>query len=619
MSSAVAAALTVLAKGCAARGDILQAIQCYEAVLQSTTELPQVEAEARLAAATLLLEHTHNLTEAQRHLERAQILLHPLPAFHSLKCEVFSALGRVYKCMAQQKLEKQTYQRALELCKNTQRSDERHVLQRWQPHFLMRLAQTYIVAEDFLAAHEILDQAYQAAREWAGHDIQAMVQLAKMQLHLSEWNQQGAAEAQARAAAAIKALQATEQQQGRGQALLTAQLRLHAEVLRVLLVMVCGETGNQEWIETTCQTLEALLAQTRHQPWSYEWMPAAAVTALVCLLLATVQQPSGKLKQGLMYIARGREVVEEAIQKHHLAEVEHQLATFSVWEHQVFLVLKLLLMEASSAMYLTQCELARAQAEISAMVDMFSRYPQLLSALQGGLHKQIGHYAMAVCDFTAAQRHFTAALALATGEQAKQMAAIHIAAAWLSGPDEAEGSRQAIDVLSQHGLYSDIAESVTMKERAGGLLLSGLVLMRRNDDLGNTRLTKALKFAHANLGNHQLVAQVLNLLTPLQLQKGDLSGAENMLASGFTLSKSLFDLPSQITTLRLVQDICVRKGDTDKQAGNAAYLQRKSSLQWQPIGDREQRFQAATGHAEQLAALLAALMSIYIFPPKDDA
>ena len=40
--------------------------------------------------------------------------------------------------------------------------------------------------------------------------------------------------------------------------------------------------------------------------------------------------------------------------------------------------------------------------------------------------------------------------------------------------------------------------------------------------------------------------QVLNALAPLQQEQGDVSGADSMLKSSFTLSKNLQDLASQV-------------------------------------------------------------------------
>lgn len=52
---------------------LLQAIKCYETVLQAAAgrQLPAAEATLRLELASLLLAHTHNVTEARQHLEKA--------------------------------------------------------------------------------------------------------------------------------------------------------------------------------------------------------------------------------------------------------------------------------------------------------------------------------------------------------------------------------------------------------------------------------------------------------------------------------------------------------------------------------------------------------------------
>ncbi len=45
--------------------------------------------------------------------------------------------------------------------------------------------------------------------------------------------------------------------------------------------------------------------------------------------------------------------------------------------------------------------------------------------------------------------------------------------------------------------------------------------------------------------------QVLNALAPLQQEQGDVSGADSMLKSSFTLSKNLHDLHSQVLQIIL--------------------------------------------------------------------
>lgn len=53
-------------------GCIAQALKCLEAICQSQVSfLPVIEVKTRLRIATLLLQHTDNVTHAKAHLERA--------------------------------------------------------------------------------------------------------------------------------------------------------------------------------------------------------------------------------------------------------------------------------------------------------------------------------------------------------------------------------------------------------------------------------------------------------------------------------------------------------------------------------------------------------------------
>lgn len=55
-------------------------------------------------------------------------------------------------------------------------------------------------------------------------------------------------------------------------------------------------------------------------------------------------------------------------------------------------------------------------------------------------------------------------------------------------------------------------------DRCGGLLASAMVLLKQGDEQGGKMLlTKALKYAHNQLGNFQFVSQVLSCLMHLKL------------------------------------------------------------------------------------------------------
>lgn len=69
--SAAVETLLLLAKGFIARGQPVLAIKCYLAIRSSKHELPAVEAFANVQLGWLLLEHTHNILEAQQAMSKA--------------------------------------------------------------------------------------------------------------------------------------------------------------------------------------------------------------------------------------------------------------------------------------------------------------------------------------------------------------------------------------------------------------------------------------------------------------------------------------------------------------------------------------------------------------------
>lgn len=107
---------TELGEGFEKTGCIAQAIKCLEAICQSHVSfLPIVEVKTRLRIATLLLQHTDNITQAKTHLERAQLLLKQIPACFELKCRAYSLLSRCYLLVGTISSVKQTLRKGIEL------------------------------------------------------------------------------------------------------------------------------------------------------------------------------------------------------------------------------------------------------------------------------------------------------------------------------------------------------------------------------------------------------------------------------------------------------------------------------------------------------------------------
>jgi MAternally-affected-uncoordination protein len=116
MMDTLAEGLWGLAEGFEKTGCIAQAIKCLEAICQSHVSfLPIVEVKTRLRIATLLLQHTDNITQAKTHLERAQLLLKQIPACFELKCRAYSLLSRCYLLVGTISSVKQTLRKGIEL------------------------------------------------------------------------------------------------------------------------------------------------------------------------------------------------------------------------------------------------------------------------------------------------------------------------------------------------------------------------------------------------------------------------------------------------------------------------------------------------------------------------
>lgn len=77
--------------------------------------------------------------------------------------------------------------------------------------------------------------------------------------------------------------------------------------------------------------------------------------------------------------------------------------------------------------------------------------------------------------------------------------------------------------------------------------------------------------------------QVLNVLAPAQMQRGDLLGASSMLQSSFTLSKGLHDLPTMLSALQGISDFHAQAGDVANFDTNAQYAADKHAAYVQII------------------------------------
>ena len=84
------------------------------------------------------------------------------------------------------------------------------------------------------------------------------------------------------------------------------------------------------------------------------------------------------------------------------------------------------------------------------------------------------------------------------------------------------------------------------------------------------------------------VLQVLNVLAPAQLQRGDTMGAQSMLQSSFTLTRGLHDLPTMLSALQGISEYHAQAGETEKFDANAQYAASKHAAYVQAMQDAVQ-------------------------------
>ncbi|WIA32226.1 hypothetical protein OEZ86_003074 [Tetradesmus obliquus] len=522
--------LQVLASRLAADGHFLKAIQCYTAILGQSL-LPADEATARLQLAQLLLEHTHNVSDAKQHLQKADLLVAQLPGQPLLKCEVLAQLGRAHKYLGETPFQRQCYLKGLELCKqhissSSNNSSNKRGMAEWAVYFHLHTAESYTTEQDSLKAADHADAAAELAQQQGLLEQQLLCIMFKLQVIMLSWDRKEAEQAVGAAAAVLQQL---EQQGGPASPAFVALLKLQFTMLQVMLSIHAGNfedlaPPNQNKspivadLEAQCESLLQLLGEQQQMP--YRWLPAAALGALVQLLAAIILKPGGKMKQALLHISRGLQLVDQ------------QLAALHV-----------------------------GPTTTEASLDHISTYESM-----NAFDEAQAHYAKAAASH---DRHMRVC--------GQCMAALCILAQ--------EGIPKAASVSRGRELLGELVESVDSRlgyaERAVANIASGLLQLAAPDggsvekSDAKQRLSKALKLAHGRLQNHQVVSQVLLFMAPLQIQNADVAGAHSMVTSSFTLAKGALDLPAQVASLSMMQQLYHHSQQADKAGQNANYLLRK--------------------------------------------
>lgn len=630
----IAEGLWELAETHEKEGCIAQAVKCLEAICQSQVSfLPVIEVKTRLRIATLLLEHTDNVTHAKAHLERAQLLLKQIPTCFELKFRAHSLLSRCYQLVGTIAAVKQTLKKGLELSTNAATGESGRL---WACNFTLQLAKALTTENDYAGALRLLESGSRLAAAMNQPQLEMVFATARLHIQLMQWEDPAIIERSL--AECDQLFERIPQHLKRSH----AGLHVYKELLYIFFLLraceykevqdrvtdldttlreleqavsvqqpvfdplVYQELQNQfEWLIKELQLPGASSQRTADLQYHYgliqqrlfqyeqlkyhvatlqgdpsklqlgpapldeEWIPKAAVLVLVDLMSVVCSRPKGTFKDCTIRINSGLDRVNGELEKLGITTQVTE-AELHHWAMWTGGVYLLLLTQL---------------LENKAVID-------LTEADYVGAQKSLIQLVEWERRFPTMLQGNESNIQVLLGHYAHSLGYFHESALHFiqaSKLTDNQGLRAMCQVnaaisyiclddqdSSSHALdliapvYRNMDSYLGVREKTLVLFASG-VLQKKQQNLqeARTRLATGLKITHKQLGNHQLVSQYLTVLGSLAIAMHDTTQARDILKSSFTLAKSLHDIPTQVTVLSELRDMFRDSGESGKEAEHA--------------------------------------------------
>ncbi|XP_020111906.1 uncharacterized protein LOC109726609, partial [Ananas comosus] len=579
--------------------------------------LPLSEIRTRLRLASLLLSRSHNLHHAKSHLERALLLLSPLPSppLLPLKLLAHSLLSRTYHLLGSFPSQRALLLRALHLLRHSPSFPAPESLL-WTCNFHAQLASALAVDADYPGALSSLATGSAAAADLRRGDLQLFFAASALHVRLLHWDDSDAvADAARRCADLWDAFPFDQREHCPG-------LFFYTEMLQAFyLLRICDyktASLHVEKLDTAMKNEMHKLRQLKEMssdgwdsndddklvlappPMDGEWLPRNAVFALVDLMVLMVGRPKGIFKECGKRIQSGLRLIHEELGKlgiqDRVAEVDLQHST--IWMAGLYLMLLVQFLENKVSIELTRCEFVEAQEGLVEMKRWFVRFPTILQGCESTIEMLRGQYAHSVGCFQEAAFHFIEATKLTESKSMQSMCQVYAAVSYLCLGD-AESSSEALDLIGP--VYRVMDSFVGVREKTCIIFVYGLLLMRQHNlQEARTRLASGLKIAYQQLGNIQLVSQYLTILGTLALQLHDTGQAREILKSSLTLAKTLYDIPTQIWVLSILTGLYRELGERGNEIENSEYEQKKED-------DLQRRLAEAHSSSHHLALNICTL------------
>lgn len=524
-----------------------------------------------------------------------------------LKREVIHCLIRCHICAGNFKEVVKLCSRALEQC-SQERHDEDNL--RWQAYFIMQMAQCKFAATgsvvEALATLEKMNDISDLRPE-----ERCVAALGRAICHFHSNALSEADSALSEMAAIIEEAHKAELPLSDVSGNLLSELQGLYFVMYTIVAQSMGRAGSLkgDGDYPVFSHLQEALTDVSESASSPCWLSASAASALGHMIHSSVLRAAGKGSEAALQLGQAEEILDATLTHHGIVweKTETDIAASMLIRVRVLVLLRLVALEHRTLAALLSTDLSNAVTSILALSTALERYPSILRCRQPSIAMIIGQYAHITGEYEIAASLFGALAMNSCDSAMKRLAAASVALVELQRHSGKLALSEANKWLELEGsMDSAKAEThvLASADRMAMQLVRGIILKEQGDAIGaRVILTKALKYAHGLIGSMQLVGQLLNALAPVQLEKNDVSGAQQMFQSAITLFKSINDLPSLITTLHGLHDLHQKQGKIELVSKSEQYLARKE----QGMHERILKVRASEDHTNVMAAA-AALM-----------
>jgi tetratricopeptide (TPR) repeat protein len=579
--------LLKLSRDLQVQGCFVQAAKCLDAACKSSTALPANRAMACLDYSELLMDHFENLDLAKTLLLQAERELRAVRAHYGLKLEVFHLLIVCHRLSGD-------LDQALEACRAglaAAQDPQAKGLMRWKVYFLLRMIECgFEKDKDAEAALTALSTAESQATFTPIETAVVALSRAALNLHCGRMD---AADQQLTACATtLESIVGEEGDEGE----VTSRLRGSYFLLYAATAMAVGRSLQLQQENDYPVFIQLQQALSSAGLEGNGWLPGPAAAALGYMMHGAVLRAGAKGSAAAVQLGQAEELVDQALShlRLDLKKSENDVVPSVLVNGTVYLRLKVALSEQRALAALLSTDLASAARHSAEVVHLIQRFPSVLKDQASSACMLLAHYMHTLGEYDLALSLFDAVLHSSTKSLYK-LAALSAAITELEKNSGDEGLAAAATWLEGQYLVPPLLQGLPSHEKAASQLVNGMVLKRKGDLTGSRLLlTKALKQAHGLIGCTQLVGQILNVLAPVQQERQDLSGAQQMFESATTLLKSVGDLPSLVTALNGMHALHDQEGNSTLVGKSQQYLARKAT----DLQGRFSEVKKSKGHSE---------------------